>query len=108
MLVMAQAAVSVLLIVLATLFARATFRLLTIDVGFDASGLYVISPGLGDRVQWRWCGNRQLLGARATRARDRARNRIRDDRGTDAIRRTRKHREEGVLQGTSDYTGPRA
>lgn len=48
MLVITQAAVSVLLIVMATLFVRATFRAATIDVGFDAAGLYVVSPGLGD------------------------------------------------------------
>ena len=46
-LVMTQAAVSVLLIVMAALFVRATFRAATIDVGFDATGLYAISPGLG-------------------------------------------------------------
>ena len=48
MLVMTQAAVSVLLIIMATLFVRATFRATTIDVGFDAAGLYGVSPGLGD------------------------------------------------------------
>ena len=47
-LVMTQAAVSVLLIVMATLFVRATFRLAATDVGFDAAGLYAVSPGLGD------------------------------------------------------------
>ena len=47
MLVMTQAAASVLLIVMATLFVRATFRAATIDVGFDAAGLYAVSPGLG-------------------------------------------------------------
>ena len=47
MLVMTQAAVSVLLIVMATLFVRASFRAATIDVGFDAAGLYAVSPGLG-------------------------------------------------------------
>jgi predicted permease len=47
MLVVTQAAVSVLLIVMATLFVRATFRAAAIDVGFDAAGLYAISPGLG-------------------------------------------------------------
>jgi hypothetical protein len=46
MLVMTQAAVSVLLIVLASLFARATFRTNAIDVGFDAAGLYDVSPPL--------------------------------------------------------------
>ena len=48
MLVLTQAAVSVLLLVLATLFVRATFRAAAIDVGFDASGLYAVSPGPGD------------------------------------------------------------
>ena len=48
MLVMTQAAASVLLIVFATLFVRATVRASAIDVGFDASGLYAVSPGLGD------------------------------------------------------------
>jgi putative ABC transport system permease protein len=47
MLVATQAAVSVLLIVLATLFTRATFRAATIDVGFDAAGLYVASAAPG-------------------------------------------------------------
>jgi len=47
-LVMTQAAVSVLLIVVATLFVRATFRAASIDVGFDAAGLYAASPGLSD------------------------------------------------------------
>ena len=46
-LVMTQAAVSLLLIVLAALFVRATFRAAAIDVGFDATGLYAVSPGLG-------------------------------------------------------------
>ena len=48
MLVATQAAVSVILIVVSTLFARATVRAATIDVGFDAAGLYAVSPGLGD------------------------------------------------------------
>jgi predicted permease len=48
MLVMTQAAVSVLLIVLATLFVRATFRAAAIDVGFQGEGLYAVTPGLGD------------------------------------------------------------
>lgn len=48
MLVMTQAAVSVLLIVLSALFVRATVRAATIDVGFEAAGLYAVSPGLGD------------------------------------------------------------
>jgi putative ABC transport system permease protein len=47
MLVMTQAAVSVLLIVLATLFVRATFRAATIDVGFEPEGLYAASLGRG-------------------------------------------------------------
>jgi predicted permease len=50
LLVMTQAAVSVLLIVLAALFVRATYRAAAIDVGFDAAGLYAVSPGLGDAV----------------------------------------------------------
>jgi predicted permease len=48
MLVMTQAAVSVLLIVMATLFVRATFRAAAIDVGFEPAGLYAVAPGLGD------------------------------------------------------------
>ncbi len=47
LLVATQAAVSVLLIVVATLFVRATLRAAAVDVGFDATGLYAISPGLG-------------------------------------------------------------
>ena len=47
-LVMTQTAVSVLLVVMATLFVRATFHAAAIDVGFDAAGLYVVAPGLGD------------------------------------------------------------
>jgi len=47
-LVMAQAAASVILIVTATLFVRATFSAAAIDVGFEAGGLYAVSPGLGD------------------------------------------------------------
>ncbi|MEX2660901.1 MAG: ABC transporter permease, partial [Vicinamibacterales bacterium] len=46
LLVMTQAAVSVLLIVMAALFVRATVRAAAIDVGFDADGLYAVSPGL--------------------------------------------------------------
>jgi predicted permease len=46
-LVMTQAAASVLLMVLATLFVRAAFRAATLDVGFDADGLYAVSAGLG-------------------------------------------------------------
>lgn len=45
MLVMTQAAASVLLIVLATLFVRATFRAAAIDVGFGAAELYAVSAG---------------------------------------------------------------
>ena len=48
LLVITQAAVSVLLIVMAALFARATFSAAAIDVGFEAAGLYTVSPGLGD------------------------------------------------------------
>lgn len=47
MLVMTQAAVSVMLIVLATLFVRATAQAAAIDVGFNAEGLYAVSAGLG-------------------------------------------------------------
>ena len=65
MLVMTQAAVSVLLIVVATLFVRATFRAATIDVGFDAAGLYAVSPGLGDAVDDDGAGIRNFW-ARAT------------------------------------------
>ncbi len=46
-LVMTQAAGSVLLIVLAALFARASVRAAAIDVGFDPNGLYAVSVGLG-------------------------------------------------------------
>ena len=46
-LVVTQAAVSVLLIVMATLFVRATFRTAAVDVGFDPAGLYAVTPGLG-------------------------------------------------------------
>jgi predicted permease len=48
MLVMTQTAGSVLLIVLATLFVRATVRAANIDVGFDADDLYTVSAGLGE------------------------------------------------------------
>ena len=44
---MTQAAVSVLLLVMASLFARATFQAAAIDVGFDAAGLYTVSAGFG-------------------------------------------------------------
>ena len=47
MLVMTQAAISVLLIVMATLFVRAAFRAAAVDVGFVATGLYAVTPGLG-------------------------------------------------------------
>jgi putative ABC transport system permease protein len=50
MLVLTQAAVSVVLIVMSALFARATVHAATIDVGFDAAGLYTVSPGLGDAL----------------------------------------------------------
>lgn len=43
-LVMAQAAASVLLIIMATLFVRATIRAAALDVGFDPAGLYVVAP----------------------------------------------------------------
>jgi predicted permease len=43
-LVTVQAAASVLLIIMATLFVRATARAATIDVGFDPAGLYVVAP----------------------------------------------------------------
>jgi predicted permease len=46
LLVVTQAAVSVLLIVMASLFVRATVRAAAIDVGFDASGLYSVSAAL--------------------------------------------------------------
>ena len=49
-LVMTQAAVSVLLIVMASLFVRATFRAAAIDVGFEPDGLYVVSVGPGDAI----------------------------------------------------------
>ncbi len=52
MLVMTQAAVSVLLLVMATLFVRATFRAATVDVGFDATGLYTVSFGAGVTNTW--------------------------------------------------------
>jgi hypothetical protein len=45
MLVMAQSAASVILIILATLFVRATWRAATVDVGFDADSLYAVAPG---------------------------------------------------------------
>lgn len=47
-LVMMQAAAAVMLIVTATLFVRASLRAAVIDVGFDADGLYAVSPGIGD------------------------------------------------------------
>jgi len=43
-LVMAQAATSVLLIIMATLFVRATIRAAAVDVGFDPAGLFVVAP----------------------------------------------------------------
>ena len=54
MLVMTQAAASVLLIIMATLFVRAAFRTATINVGFDAAGLYAVSSGLGDDAKPFW------------------------------------------------------
>ena len=51
LLVMTQSAVSVLLIVMAALFVRATFRGAAIDVGYDATGLYAVSSGSGDPGQ---------------------------------------------------------
>ena len=51
LLVITQAAVSVLLIVMAALFVRATFRGATIDVGYNAAGLYAVSPANGDPGQ---------------------------------------------------------
>jgi len=45
MLVGTQAAISVLLIVLAALFVRATFRAAAVDVGFDPEGLFAIASG---------------------------------------------------------------
>ncbi len=48
LLVVTQAAVSVLLLVLATLFMRATARASAVDVGFDSAGLYAVDAGLGD------------------------------------------------------------
>jgi predicted permease len=48
LLVMTQAAASVLLIVMAALFMRATVSAAAIDVGFDAAGLYAVSTGPGD------------------------------------------------------------
>lgn len=47
LLVMTQAAVSVLLIAMATLFVRATAQTAAIDVGFDATGVYAVSTGPG-------------------------------------------------------------
>jgi hypothetical protein len=48
---MTQAAVSVLLIVTAGLFVRATFRAAALDVGFDPDGLYVVDgvPNISTR-----------------------------------------------------------
>ena len=46
LLVMCQAAASVLLIVLATLFVRAAYRAAIVDVGFDATGLYAVWAGV--------------------------------------------------------------
>jgi predicted permease len=57
-LVMTQTAVSVLLIVLSTLFVRATFQAATIDVGFDAAGLYAVSPMIDDAIADDGAGSR--------------------------------------------------
>lgn len=46
-LVITQSAVAVLLIVMAALFVRASAHAADIDVGFDSTGLYAVSPGLG-------------------------------------------------------------
>ncbi len=43
-LVAMQAAASMLLLVMASLFVRATLRAAAVDVGFDASGLYAVVP----------------------------------------------------------------
>jgi predicted permease len=43
-LVAMQAAASMLLLVMATLFVRAAFRAAAVDVGFDATGLYAVVP----------------------------------------------------------------
>jgi putative ABC transport system permease protein len=51
LLVMSQAAISVLLIVMAALFVRATLRGAAIDVGYDATGLYAFSPDYGGAAQ---------------------------------------------------------
>ena len=61
MLVVTQAAVSVILIVISTLFARATVRAANIDVGFDAAGLYAVSPGLGDPFAGNGAANMDFL-----------------------------------------------
>jgi predicted permease len=50
LLVTIQAVLSVALIVLAMLFVRAAVRGAAIDVGFDATGLYAVSPGPGDAI----------------------------------------------------------
>ena len=49
-LILAQATASVVLIVLAALFVRATWRASQLDIGFDARGLYTVavSDGYGD------------------------------------------------------------
>jgi putative ABC transport system permease protein len=58
-----QAAVSVLLIVMATLFVRASVRAATIDVGFDSERLYAVSATLSGT------GNDNGAGIRAFWAR---------------------------------------
>jgi putative ABC transport system permease protein len=47
-LVATQATVSVILILVATLFVRAALRVAEVDAGFGAEGLYTVSPGLGE------------------------------------------------------------
>ena len=54
MLVVTQAAVSVLLLVMAALFVRASVRAATIEVGFDPAGLYSVSAGLGEAAGDFW------------------------------------------------------
>lgn len=65
-LVMTQAAVCVLLIVLATLFMRAAVRAVTIDVGFQPEGLYAVSPRLGGEAFDRDGAGIKEFWARAT------------------------------------------
>ena len=87
LLVMTQAAVSVLLIVMATLFVRATFRAATIDVGFEADGLYAVSAGTRSTpFEDEWRRHQELLGARDLRAADRPGHRSGDAGRAAAIR----------------------